>query len=289
MIWSVVSLMIFAGVAVNSVNPAKHDNPFFAMDTCLKQHYPASDMTIDQQLGMVKQLGYAGLSWTQGDNRELREVVSGARSRGLKLFAHYAGATLRRDRLEVDPKIDETLDILKGSGAILWLHIGSADFAHSSPDGDDVAVDGLRDLSDRAAARGLRVALYPHVGEWVERVQDALRVAEKVGRPNLGVTFNLCHCLKVGDEARIPELLRQVKPRLFMVTINGADTGSSDAGWDRLIQTLDHGSFDVVPVLRILRDIGYDGPIGLQGYGWKGDVRDNLARSIDAWRRLHKH
>ena len=68
-----------------------------------------------------------------------------------------------------------------------------------------------------------------------------------------------------------------------MVTINGADPGES---WNELIQTLDRGSFDTGQILDVLQDIGYQGPIGLQGYGIGGDVRDNLTHSMRAWRRL---
>ncbi len=39
-------------------------------------------------------------------------------------------------------------------------------------------------------------------------------------------------------------------PYLFVVSINGADGGATnDMLWDRLIQTLDRGSFDVGRVL----------------------------------------
>jgi hypothetical protein len=89
----------------------------------------------------------------------------------------------------------------------------------------------------------------------------------------------------VGDEARIPELLAQAAPRLFVVTINGADAGAAGASWNRLIQTLDRGTYDIGIVLRKLRELRYTGPIGLQGFGIGGDIRDNLARSMAAWRK----
>ena len=70
---------------------------------------------------------------------------------------------------------------------------------------------------------------------------------------------------------------------LFQVTINGADpTGD----WDRLIQPLDRGSFDVSLVLKELRRIGYTGPIGLQCYNIAEDKSQHLSRSIAAWNRL---
>jgi hypothetical protein len=55
-----------------------------------------------------------------------------------------------------------------------------------------------------------------------------------------------------------------------------------------LIQTLDHGSYDVGVVLGTLKKIGFEGPIGLQGYGLGGDRTENLARSMEAWRRLSR-
>ena len=56
-------------------------------------------------------------------------------------------------------------------------------------------------------------------------------------------------------------------------------------GWDRLIQTLDRGSFDVGKFLETLKKSGYSGPVGLQCYAVKGDVRENLRRSMSAWRK----
>jgi hypothetical protein len=38
--------------------------------------------------------------------------------------------------------------------------------------------------------------------------------------------------------------------------------------------------------LKQLADGGYQGPIGLQCYAIPGDPRENLQRSIQAWRRL---
>jgi len=36
----------------------------------------------------------------------------------------------------------------------------------------------------------------------------------------------------------------------------------------------------------MLKELGYAGPIGFQGYGIKGDAHDNLKRTMEAWRRL---
>ena len=137
-----------------------------------------------------------------------------------------------------------------------------------------------------AAEANVRVAIYPHTGFWVERVEDAVRVAKKVARKNLGVTFNLCHWLMVDDEKNAESLIKSAMPHLFVVTINGADSGGRD--WKTLIQTLDRGAFDMRKFLKTLADSGYTGPIGFQGYGIGGDARDNLKRTMDAWLELNK-
>ena len=76
-------------------------------------------------------------------------------------------------------------------------------------------------------------------------------------------------------------------PRLFFVSINGADGGDTrKLDWKQLIQTLDRGSYKVGDLLQTLRRLGYAGPIGLQAYGIGGEPRDNLTRSLEAWKRL---
>lgn len=254
-------------------------NPFFAMDTAVR------DL---KELDTVKELGYAGVGWKTGDAADVAAAVAQVRRRGLQLFAVYSyqSAQLTKNGLTWEPHLEDVMKALKGTDAVIWLPINSAAFPASSPAGDAIAVPALQRLADMAASNGLRVAIYPHKGCWTERVQDAVRVAKKVDRKNFGVTFNLCHCLMAGDEAKIPELLAEAAPHLFLVTINGADSSAGNTSWDRLIRPLDEGSYDVRVVLKALAAINYTGPIGLQGFGVNVPVKENLTRSIAAWRRL---
>jgi sugar phosphate isomerase/epimerase len=132
------------------------------------------------------------------------------------------------------------------------------------------------------------VALYPHYGFWLERVEHAVRIVKKVDRENVGVVFNLCHWLRTESGKNMHHALQVAKPHLFLVSINGAD---HDGGWDELIQPLDSGEYDVYPVVKTLKELGYTGPIGLQCYGIQAKPREHLARSMKAWwqlnRRLH--
>ena len=110
-------------------------------------------------------------------------------------------------------------------------------------------------------------------------MEDAIRLVKKVDRKNVGVSFNLCHFLKLDDEKNVELRLKEAMPYLLAVSINGADGGQTNRmDWNRLIQTLDRGSFDVGRVLRTLKQLGYTGPIGLQCYAIPGDCRENLKR-----------
>ena len=107
-------------------------------------------------------------------------------------------------------------------------------------------------------------------------------------RKNFGATFNLCHCLMAGDEAKIPELLTEAAPHLFLVTVNGADAGAAGTKWERVIQPLDQGSYAVSIVLKKLTELKYTGPIGLQAFSVRIPVKENLTRSMSAWRNLNE-
>jgi sugar phosphate isomerase/epimerase len=140
-------------------------------------------------------------------------------------------------------------------------------------------------VADVAQQHEVKVALYPHFGFYVATAHDALRLVRATDRANVGVSINLCHELRSGNAAQLDEIVQAAAPYLFLVSINGAD---HEGDWDRLIQTLDRGDFDVGAFLKQLQAVGYLGPIGLQCYNLKGDQRENLKRSMQAWQKLQQ-
>lgn len=254
-------------------------NPFFAMDTGTQD---ATHKTPAEQVALVKAIGFAGVGPIYHNLAELQAWCAALDQNGLKLFALYVHLPLDDASASLD-SIREIAAALRGRDTLLWLYVTDKAGTPSGTNDDAVAVNTLRELAGVAQAAGLRVALYPHTGFYVQRVEDAVRLAQKVNRENLGVTFNLCHWLKV-DGKNLEASLAAAQPHLFCVTINGADTGGTS--WKELIQPLDRGTFDVSQLLRLLRRMKYAGPIGLQHYGIGGDAADNLRHSMEGWKKL---
>jgi len=265
--------------------PARPDlvNPFYAMDTAFQR----PGLSADQQFDLVKELGYSGIAWTETSPEQAVAAAERAEKRGLMMFAIYCQAGVTPDgKLTHSPQLTKLMEALKGHGTIIWLHIGGKGPAFDSLTEKVPLVRALRDLAEAAATNDLRIAIYPHVGEWTARFGDATKVAKLVNHPRFGVTFNLCHCLAMGDEEKTQVLLEDAKSLLFTATINGADSGVKGGQWNRLIQTLDKGTYDTGIVLRKLQRLEFRGPIGFQGYGIKGDSRSILGPTMDAWRKL---
>jgi sugar phosphate isomerase/epimerase len=240
-------------------------------------------LPLEAQAKLMKECGYAGVGYTGCD--KIPEMLKALDENGLKMFSIYVALKVGPDGTSLEPQLKEAIEQLSGRDTLIWLTVQGG--TPSTDNFDDKVVAAVRELADLADKSHLRIAFYPHLGFYVAQTEDALRLAGKIDRANVGVSLNLCHFLKLNDEKNLEALLTQAMPRLFAVSINGADRGDTRAmGWDRLIQTLDRGDFDNVGLIKLLKRLDYRGPIGLQCYAIPGDTRENMKRSADAWARI---
>jgi len=279
--WAPPAVSAAQAAAGPALAPRQGDWPLFAL--CMDTH-DAKKRTLAQQAEMLKELGYSGAGHLWLDM--VAERLDTLDAAGLTLYQIYVKLNVSPGAKQpYDPKLKEVLPLLKGRPTMLALLVSGG--KPSDQTGDERAVELLREIAGLAQPFGVRVVLYPHVGNWLEKVDDAIRVADKADRPNVGVMFNLCHYLKTGQEKDIPAVLAKAAPRLMAVSINGSPTGADvRAGKGAWIAPLDEGGFDMAGLLRTLRAVGYKGPVGLQCYGIRGDAREHLARSMAAWRKL---
>lgn len=234
-------------------------------------------ISVEAQVGLAKETGYAGVLFAGARNASA--MVAAHRAAGLRVLGIYTGVNLSDAKPALEAGLPEAIESLRGTGALITFTING----QPATGGDATAVQAIREVADLAAKAGLRVALYPHYGFYMTRIEDALRLRALASRPNVGLVFNLCHWLRSGDGANLQARVAAAAPHLLLVLINGSD---HEGDWTRLIRPLGEGDYDVPGFLKTIRRGGYSGPVGLQCYGIPGERAVNLRRSFEAWRRM---
>lgn len=261
------------GLAVAAADLGGQSPPahaFFAFDNGVgRGQWPPA-----QQARVLKELGYDGISYT--DATDITNRLETFRALGLNIFALYIQGFMDKP-VRYEPGLTNAIRRLKGTDTMIWLTVREMRGEH-----DTEAATLVREVADLASESGLRVALYPHIGFYVATGEDALRIANRAGRTNVGVTVNLCHELMAGNGDRLESIVKACASRLFLVSINGADRGTTV---EQTIQLLDAGTFNVRGFLGLLDRVGYIGPIGLQCYNLKGNTEETLRHSMAVWRR----
>jgi sugar phosphate isomerase/epimerase len=260
--------------------PKPSEQPVF-FPFCIDWH-DSKKRDFVQQASMLKELGYDGVGHIWLD--KVAERIQSLDSAGLKLFQITIMVDIAPDKQAYDPRLKQVLGLVKGRGVQFALLMNG--LKPSDPAGDQRAVQIIREIVALGEGTGSQFLLYPHTDFWMERIEDSVRVAQKVDRPEVGVMFNLCHWLRVSKDRDYASVLKTAMPKLMAVSVNGAEEWDSQAGWAKYIQPLGRGSFDVPKLLRTLRDLGYKGPVGLQCYGIEGDTREHLKESMAAWRKM---
>lgn len=226
--------------------------------------------SMEEQARFLKETGYDGVNqvYEREGKEKIARRVTVFEEAGLKVLSIYVAAT-------GEPLGEDLLKLLANRGAIIELTVREI---------NEEIVASIRETAARAEKMKIKVALYPHAGFAVATMPQAMDLIDEVDHPNLGVMFNLCHFLKSEKAEDLEKVLEAAGDRLFAVSTCGADTGGKN--WGELIRTLDEGSFPQERLFRQLEKMGFEGPVGLQCFALKGDRRENLEKSMKAWRKL---
>ena len=101
-----------------------------------------------------------------------------------------------------------------------------------------------------------------------------------VQRANVGTAFNLVHWQWVKQTRPLETVLRETLPHLFAITLNGL---KGPKGSRQHVRPLDDSDYDLHGFMRLIKKVGYAGPVGLQCYGVGEPPAVHLRRSIKVW------
>ena len=271
-----ISIIVAALLATSAAMAAPYE--FFPFDNGVGRGKP--EWTPDHQAETLKALGYDGISYNFTTPEALAAWQKAMDARGLKIYSLYVYTDIGK-AAGYPANLENALRLLEGRDTVLWITILGAKGKGERAARDNEAVKLIQDVCALAKKYNVRVAVYGHINHYIETAEDSLRVVEKAGCDNLGASFNLCHDLMYGNANRLGEIIKKTAPKLMRVSISGADLASK-----KHILRLDQGDLDVAGVVKILKENGYKGPVGLQCFGVPGDVEENLKADMDAWKKI---
>jgi hydroxypyruvate isomerase len=189
---------------------------------------------------------------------------SGNRAAGEVGFAALPGG-----EQSFQQSIRTAFEFLKGCGSS-QLHV-LAGIAPKEADAQvvrDTYVRNLQWVADEAAAIGVRIMIEPlnnrdMPGYALSTLAQASEVLAEVKRPNVGLQFDLYHSQIMGGD--LTHRLRQFAPLIRHVQIAGAPLRNEP----------DRGEVNLIQVMRVLAEVGYDGWISAE-YRPTAETRDSL-------------
>ena len=177
---------------------------------------------------------------------------------------------------------DEAKNILAviarhGAHPQLWVTGGGAPVKTPEEQAQRVAQEAarIRPIAEAAAQLGCKVGLYNH-GGWFGEPENQLAILAQLGLPNVGLVYNFHH--GHGEIDRFRELWPKMQPHLLALNVNGMVRDGDKIGRGTI--TIGTGTEESW-MLRVVRDSGWQGPVGIVGDRPQLDaevaLRDNLA------------
>lgn len=275
-----LAILLAAGAWVHRP-VAKPPNPFFTYTFGMDKYPPAG------QVDLLSRIGYDGVTFPVTDSGDLKHLetyqqLPAVRTGKFRIYSVFTWIDVKEP--DLGGIWHPLLGRLKGTETSLWVILpGTAE------DGDRFT-RALATIADSAARYRVQVVVYPHDGDPIASVAQALPYLKKLNRPNLKLSLHLCHELRAGNKDRLAEVVREAMPYLSLVTLNGADTvyRPRDPDWSDAIKPLYEGSYDAGGFVRTLRAAGYRGPVGLHTFGITADPEVHLRRSFETWQRMNR-
>lgn len=263
------------------------DNTFYVFNNAVRtlQNAPQG---LDAQARFIKNLGFDGFAGHHSEDYFPRRAALD--KVGLEMPEIYLSVTINDDgSVTYMEGLYEIIKDSKDRNLVVALAAFGKPFLDNKEEGDKHLVKAIQELADFAAAYGVKIAVYPHVNFYCERLDHSIKIAKEVNRPNVGAIFNTCHLFKVEGMEGWEQKLKEAVPYLYMISLNGLDSGeTTNMDWDRLIQPLGEGTFDTYQIVKVAKDAGYNGLFGLQCYNIKQDAEVALTKSITTWREYQK-
>ncbi len=160
-----------------------------------------------------------------------------------------------------------------------------ARYAYMAACSDKKRLDSYRaavvELAEEATKKGIKLCIEPFPGRALPDAQAILAFLERAGHPNLHLLLDTGHAILSGEKPQ--EIVRAAGIRLGYVQMNDND-GKKDRHWALLDGKLKED--DLEQTIAALKDIGYEGTLGLELSGKLPSLISSLAKNRNLLMRL---
>ncbi len=248
------------------------------MRTCLYS-LVLKDFSPEEVVEVAAGIGYEAIEW-RGREPHLgpetgleraAEIAQICRERGLAIasLATYAGGFSTKSDEECERELSalrKFFSLAEAMGCdLVRVNPGGPSPREASEEHWRRATEWVRRAADAAGEWGLRLTMEIHHGALVEDANSALRLLELIGRENVGVTFDPGNMFIAGVDYG-PEAVRALGGRIFHLHVKGEkrappdDPDAFECGGRKFLHTLiEEGEVDYLPVLRALKEAGFEG------------------------------
>lgn len=280
---------VASGVALTLVITALAGSPphpsIFAKDNLVAWCIVPFDSTHRgpiERAEMLKRLGITRLAydWRDKDIPTFDQEIDALKEYGIKLQAFWLTSGLEPEK---EKNVSTVLNLLKRrqlKTQIWYLLEPSEEFDRLGQEEKVAqAARSAQYVAGEAAKIGCSVGLYNH-GGWFGEPENQLAILHKAGRKNLGMIYSFHHGREQMD--RFAEFFPKILPHLMVVNLDGM---KKDAP---MILNLGEGDREL-EMLRIVRDSGYQGPIGILNHREDRDAEVGLRQNMEGLKKLlHK-
>ena len=249
--------------------------------------------SLDEKLRTIASAGFDAVEIFENDftcfDGSARDVANMCRDLGLSIcalqpFRDFEGMP-EPQRRQTFRRVEKKFDLMQELGTDLLLVCSNV--SPMSLGGIDRAADDLRELGERASARGLRVGFEALAwGRHVNDYRDAWEIVRRADHKSIGIILDSFHALApsfpVGPIQAIPG------DRIFLVQLADAPQLDLDVlSWSRHFRCFPgQGNLPVQDFMNAVNATGYKGPLSLEIFNDQFRAQSTKAVAIDGIRSL---
>ena len=249
--------------------------------------------TLDEKLEAIAAAGFTGVEIFENDllsfngsPADVRRIVAdlGLRIVTFQPFRDFEGMP-EPQRARVFARAERKFDVMQDLGCDLLMICSNV--APDSLGGIDRAAEDFRDLGERAAARGVRVAYEALAwGRHVNDYRDAWEVVRRADHPAVGLVLDTFHALARKTDLKAIRAIP--KDRIFLVQVADAPLLDMDyLSWSRHFRCLPgQGDFPLDDFMESLQATGFDGILSLEIFSDRFRAGSSRTVAVDGHRSL---